>query len=129
MPYDEKRHIGINRMFETGESKNCYSDYEELAFGNPNAKWVQTLREAVKDIALAFARERPAEVQQDFCDLVFYSAIHVLSAHRDAGKKLSEQKIQLVVETVAYSFEIVGTNDYIVRSGIDWTAPASTPIR
>ena len=90
---------------------------------------MQTLREAVKDIALAFARERPAEVQQDFCDLVFYSAIHVLSSYRDAGTKLSKEKIQLVVETVAYSFDIVGTNDYIVRSGIDWTAPASTPIR
>jgi hypothetical protein len=104
--------------------RNVYSDYEELAFMNPKQAWVEHLFEAVQKIGGVFARDlkdRPSP--QDFMDLVFYNAVHCLSAYKEVRGRVSKQCVQDVVEAICFTLDVVQTNDEIVRSSIDWNSP------
>lgn len=118
--YDPQRHINVLELIGTG-TKNCYSDYEELGFMNAKAPWVQKLFESIQDIGKAFARD--TKDPQGFMDTVFFSAVHLCHAFREAKGRISRQEIDNVVESVAYTLQTIQDNDYLVRSTVCWSSP------
>ncbi len=111
----------INIAKFIGGTKNCYSDYEELAFMNGKRVWVQHVFEHVKDIGGAFGRDK--DDTQSFVDLVFYCSVHCVHAYVETKGRISKETISYVVEAVAYTLDLIQTNDDIVKSSIDWSDP------
>jgi len=127
--FDKASHIPMVQFCGAGKSQ--YSDYEELAFMDGTVPWVQQLFGAVKDIGKAFARDcqgyqtTTAEQVQDYMDTVFYCSVHILHSYNEA-KDLDERESQLVndvVEAVCFTMQTLMSNDYLVRSSIDWSDP------
>ena len=95
----------------------CYTDYEELAFMNMEAKWLETLFASMSDIGGVFFRDRPNKA--DLMDVSFYAAIHFLNALGEEGV-LEDSDVANVVETACYTVDLLTDNNELVRSGIDW---------
>lgn len=115
----EHNRIGIAQFI--GGTKNCYSDYEELAFMSTKKAWVKHLFKYVLDIGGAYARDN--RHPKDFMDLVFFSSVHVLSAFDEVHGRVSERTVRDVVETATYMLDVIQSNDHVVRSSIDWSDP------
>ena len=101
--------------------KNCYSDYEELAFLDSKRVWVEQLFKSVQDIGKAFSRDR--DNPKDFMDLVFFNSVHLLSSFVEVHGRVSKRMVDNVVESVCYTIDTLMTNDEVVRSSIDWNNP------
>jgi hypothetical protein len=76
---------------------------------------------AIQDIGRTFARDK--DEPKDFMDLVFYVSVHCLHAYVEQRGRASKQAIDDVVEAVAFTLDLIQTNDHIVRSSIDWDSP------
>ena len=111
---DPKRYVQV-RDLPIGTSE-AYTDYEELAFNDLDAPWIDKLRQQIASI-------RPGEVTQamiDQCDVIFYSAIHVLTYWADdTGKVPSDNVIRQVVDVGQHVLETLQVQQ-VCRSDTNW---------
>lgn len=112
---NKERYVKISDL--TIGRPDTYTDYEELAMREGDPEWFDLLRSYV---AGQWLHGQPEQEERDRCDVVFYTAVHVLSWWEGTDVTITEQLVSLAVETAGFMLVESLNTEWLIRSEDDW---------
>lgn len=96
---------------------DTYTDYEELALREGDPEWFETLKTSV---AAQWLHGMDVQDEKDRCDLIFFNSVHVLSWWEGTGVTITQELIDIVVESSGHMLVETLNTEWLIRSQDDW---------
>jgi len=111
---DRYVHVADMKLGQSGS----YTDFEELAFcDEEDPEWLTKLVSTIS--IMVWDQHRADQENRNLCDLVFYNTAHVLFYWNDCGTTITDDMVQLVVETALHMLDSVLGCDDVMRRDTD----------